>query len=158
MNTYTVYECMSMHYTYAGVCTLLIRPGRMSAGSSFSGKFVVMMTIRFGVSTTPSRTFSRPAWREQDRSPSSLSCFTAQCQTTTETMLGGPVKRRLPRTNVWAQDNTSKTKGVPLCRHDANNGSYQARLMTRASERPTFTNHNNHPSSRAPCPCHRVRP
>mmetsp|Transcript_15412 Transcript_15412/g.32211 ORF Transcript_15412/g.32211 Transcript_15412/m.32211 type:complete len:200 (+) Transcript_15412:576-1175(+) len=37
-----------------------MRPGRMSAGSSFSGWLVVMTRIRFGVSTTPSSTLSRP--------------------------------------------------------------------------------------------------
>mmetsp|Transcript_9030 Transcript_9030/g.29950 ORF Transcript_9030/g.29950 Transcript_9030/m.29950 type:complete len:224 (-) Transcript_9030:1039-1710(-) len=38
-----------------------MRPGRMSAGSSFSGWLVVMMKMRPGVSTTPSSTFRRPA-------------------------------------------------------------------------------------------------
>mmetsp|Transcript_47619 Transcript_47619/g.117902 ORF Transcript_47619/g.117902 Transcript_47619/m.117902 type:complete len:238 (-) Transcript_47619:945-1658(-) len=40
---------------------LLMRPGRMSAGSSFSGWLVVMMTMRLGESTTPSSTLSSPA-------------------------------------------------------------------------------------------------
>ena len=38
-----------------------MRPGRISAGSSFSGWLLVMTTMRFGQSTTPSSTFSRPA-------------------------------------------------------------------------------------------------
>mmetsp|Transcript_36517 Transcript_36517/g.102959 ORF Transcript_36517/g.102959 Transcript_36517/m.102959 type:complete len:354 (+) Transcript_36517:265-1326(+) len=37
-----------------------MRPGRMSAGSSISGWFVVMTRMRWGVSTTPSSTFSKP--------------------------------------------------------------------------------------------------
>ena len=40
---------------------LLMRPGRMRAGSSFSGWLVVMITMRLGVSTTPSSTLRRPA-------------------------------------------------------------------------------------------------
>mmetsp|Transcript_12620 Transcript_12620/g.42152 ORF Transcript_12620/g.42152 Transcript_12620/m.42152 type:complete len:246 (-) Transcript_12620:457-1194(-) len=37
-----------------------MRPGRTSAGSSFSGWFVVTMTMRSGESTTPSSTFKTP--------------------------------------------------------------------------------------------------
>ena len=37
-----------------------MRPGRMSAGSRISGWFVVITTIRSGVSTTPSNTLSSP--------------------------------------------------------------------------------------------------
>mmetsp|Transcript_29959 Transcript_29959/g.54388 ORF Transcript_29959/g.54388 Transcript_29959/m.54388 type:complete len:272 (-) Transcript_29959:42-857(-) len=38
-----------------------MRPGRISAASSFSGWLVVMITMRLGQSTTPSSTFSSPA-------------------------------------------------------------------------------------------------
>mmetsp|Transcript_36020 Transcript_36020/g.110983 ORF Transcript_36020/g.110983 Transcript_36020/m.110983 type:complete len:252 (+) Transcript_36020:510-1265(+) len=40
---------------------VLMRPGRMSAASSDSGWFVVMITMRPGESTTPSSTLRRPA-------------------------------------------------------------------------------------------------
>mmetsp|Transcript_18463 Transcript_18463/g.52764 ORF Transcript_18463/g.52764 Transcript_18463/m.52764 type:complete len:439 (-) Transcript_18463:1042-2358(-) len=40
---------------------LSMRPGRTSAGSSCSGWLVVMISMRPGVSTTPSSTFSNPA-------------------------------------------------------------------------------------------------
>mmetsp|Transcript_33324 Transcript_33324/g.96254 ORF Transcript_33324/g.96254 Transcript_33324/m.96254 type:complete len:249 (-) Transcript_33324:1546-2292(-) len=40
---------------------LLMRPGRMRAGSSFSGWLVVSTTMRPGESITPSITFNRPA-------------------------------------------------------------------------------------------------
>lgn len=39
---------------------LSIRPGRMRAGSRDSGWLVVMITMRPGVSTTPSRAFKSP--------------------------------------------------------------------------------------------------
>mmetsp|Transcript_17643 Transcript_17643/g.38051 ORF Transcript_17643/g.38051 Transcript_17643/m.38051 type:complete len:293 (+) Transcript_17643:1114-1992(+) len=73
-----------------------MRPGRISAGSSLSGWFEVMMRMRSGVSTTPSSTLRRPARLSSSSSLRSLarSELLVSFASASDDKLGMPFTRR----------------------------------------------------------------
>mmetsp|Transcript_39395 Transcript_39395/g.118958 ORF Transcript_39395/g.118958 Transcript_39395/m.118958 type:complete len:239 (+) Transcript_39395:898-1614(+) len=100
-----------------------MRPGRMSAGSSFSGWLVVMMTMRLGLSTTPSSTLSSPA--RSSRSSSSSSDLSRS------SFLGGPssITVTTSSTSSTAPVSALSTASAPSAPSASFSASFSASLL-----------------------------